>query len=441
MQLPYDMEIEKSVLGVLIISDEHQDNLATLTDEHFYYDTHKAILKIMKWQHKNGKVIDTITVSEMLQQYYNKNGINESAIDVVIKLVQNTSVYNFIAYREKLQGYFIRRTFIKRANEVVELAINKEFSNNMDLQSEMLEKFDIRIETESSADKYKASNILINVLDNIENRKKNKVKSRLLTGFREIDAITAGLHKKDLSIIAAPPAHGKTTFAAQLIKNLLMKGNNVIFFSCEMGREQILERMLSSISKIDGNKLRNDYELTDNDWAKITHATGIISEFPFICNDDVTTIEQMRLFCREQKNKGLLDVIVIDYLGLVRTIEKTYSKEDELSRISRAMKLMAKEFDCPVVSLCQLNREGRKGQGEGQKNGREPVLSDLRGSGAIEQDSDNVFFLWSQTVYEERDDDVSKGVDVRFIIAKQRNGAVGSVNLKWYKPVFTYYGK
>jgi replicative DNA helicase len=259
----------------------------------------------------------------------------------------------------------------------------------------------------------------------MEQEYRSKEDSKYLTGFHDMDKLTAGLHPEELTIIAARPGVGKTAFALNLISNMAAKGIKSVFISREMSQIQLTKRLIANITPIDGNKLRICKLLTDEDWAKIGDAAGEIGDWDLIINDELATVQEIRTYCRELKNKGKLDMLVVDYLQLCRSSGKHESRRQEIEEISRQFKEMSMEFEVPVIVLSQLSRDNAK-------NGRVPELHDLRESGSIEQDADNVIFL-----HVPKDTDQTQDIfDLQVIIGKQRNGPTGYIFLKYFKKTF-----
>jgi replicative DNA helicase len=253
-----------------------------------------------------------------------------------------------------------------------------------------------------------------------------RVDVRLYTGFIDLDTCIAGLHREELTILAGRPGTGKTAFALQIAINLAQKGNKIAFFSREMSNTQIATRMLANQSEVDGHKLRFVNTLTPEDLKKLRKAKKEIAGLPIYLDDETRTIEEIRALCRELQSKGNLDVMFVDYLQLLETVKQTNNREQEVGKISRSLKLISKEFKIPVIALSQLNRASE------QKN--QPTLSDLRESGAIEQDADNVIFL-----HVPNDEKFSAKPILEVIVAKQRNGPAGIIKLGTERNTFKFF--
>jgi replicative DNA helicase len=278
-----------------------------------------------------------------------------------------------------------------------------------------------------SESRFDMANIVFEMSATLQMRWTNKEPEKLYTGFGDLDYHTAGLHPGEMTIIAARPGVGKSAFAVQLSRNMSKHDNHIVIFSREMSRGQIAERLLANMSNVDGHKLRFAKELTGEDKDIIGHTTGEMMELPIVINDEAATVQEIRSFCRGLKNRGRLDVAIVDYLQMCRTLAKTQTREREVADMSWALKTMARELDIPVVVLAQLNRESVKDK-------RQPGLSDLRDSGAIEQDADNVIFLHVPADTDEK----AETFEIKVIIAKQRNGATGSLFLNYTRKLFKF---
>lgn len=414
--LPSNVNIENAVIAGLILDVEVKIKALEISEDCFYTDLNKHIFNAIKVLVTKEKTIDVLTVSDMLKNTFS------NALEIISQICSNYYQGNFETYFDKLQEYHERRTYIKSAVKVVEIAHSEHYDNRLDLKNDIMSKFDIDVDVKGQ-ENFESRVIADEVIQEIENRILEKHDGKLNFGFSDIDKITAGFHKGEMTIIGARPGVGKTSFTIQLLINLALRRNKCVLFSREMTKSAIGSRFISNISKIDGQKLRFAKSLTDTDKDELVKAHSIFASMPIMINDEAINVEEMRSFCRKLKNKGELDVIAVDYLGLCRTLQKTQSREREIAVMSWQFKLMAMEFNVPVIVLSQLNRLIT------QSADREPVLSDLRDSGSIEQDGDNILFLHPT------DDETI----VKLIIAKQRNGPTGTIRLKHYKNTFRYY--
>ena len=267
--------------------------------------------------------------------------------------------------------------------------------------------------------------VLVSTFDELEKlfNQKGKI-SGMTTGFIGIDKMTSGLHNSDLLILAARPAMGKSAFAINIATNAAKSGVPTVIFNLEMSKEQVVSRILASEAMVDSNKLRTG-GLDDNDWMKLASASGILSETPIYIDDTPgISIMEIRTKCRKLKMEKDIGLVVIDYLQLITASgKKNASREQEISEISRSLKILAKELNVPVIALSQLSRSAEKRQDD-----KRPMLSDLRESGAIEQDADIVMFIYREDYY--NPDTPEKNV-AEIIFAKHRGGSTGTVKLSW----------
>jgi replicative DNA helicase len=332
------------------------------------------------------------------------------------------TIHNAKAYAKIVQEKSIRREMIRVAYDIQKDAYDTDFDNVIDFKNNSLQKIsDINI-SDSNSKKNNIKKLVKKAIENIKINMNRTEDNKLYTGFYDIDKITAGLHGSELTILAARPSVGKTAFALQLMLNLAKKDNHCLFISREMSEGQLINRVLTNWNNIDGNKIRTCKSLTDIDLSNMEKSADEIAELPIEINDVIDSVQEIRAYCRELKSKNKLDLLFIDYIGLLSTLKKCDSRRAEIEHISRQLKLMSKEFDIPIVTLCQLSRDNAK-------NGREPELFDLRESGSIEQDADNVIFLH---VPEDTDMNAEK-FNIKIIIGKQRNGATGFVYLQYIK--------
>lgn len=414
----YNTDIEKSVLGCLVLGK--QDYVIRLSDKDFYNSTNAHIYKAIRHLYDQKKEIDIITVSDALKPHI------DNALDVVCELdsfVATTE--NIEHYMNILKSYTLRREIIKAADKAKDIALNKTYDNPIDLRSDILQLFDIEIYSKNKADNSLYS-IMQHVLKDIESKFNSNVEDRLFTGFYDLDKLTAGLHPEEFTIIAARPGVGKTAFALQMMIQMAKKGVKCLFVSREMSQMQLAKRILSNIAVIDGQKLRLCKSLTDVDWGKIAVAIEAdASQLPIELNDKLSTIQEIRAYCRDLHISGKLDLLIVDYLQLCRSHKKVDNRTQEIADISRQLKEISLEFGIPVVALSQLTREN-------VKSGREPELYDLKESGALEQDADNVIFLHVP----DGTDETKESFEIKVIVGKQRNGATGFIYLKYYRRHF-----
>jgi replicative DNA helicase len=418
--LPHNLDVEKYIIGCLLIDKQEEVYLIKETD--FHNLNLQTIFKIINWMHDTKKPIDSISVSD-----YAKKKI-PNALDMIIECTESvTTTTLFNTHLQKLKLYAARRDLVQKARQLENIAYDSEHELSIDLKNDALEQLANITVQEIKNDKCQLGDILAECICEIEEDYNRKDEMKLFTGFEKFDRITAGFHRQEMTIIAARPGIGKTAFATQLMLNLAKKGNYCLLISREMSKVQICKRLMANVSQLDGNKLRVCKSLNDNDWKEIAKAQAYLSGLSeyIAINDELSTIQQIRTHCRLLRNKEKLDILFVDYLGLLKSAKKCESRRVEIEEISRQLKEMSLEFKIPIVSLHQLNRDSANA---------EPEIHHLRESGAIEQDSDNVFLLHSA------DEDKSNPKStITVIIGKQRNGPTGKIHLQYYKNSFKFY--
>jgi len=422
---PHSMEAEQSVLGGLMLDNNAWDTVSEVVlDDNFYRQEHRKIYRTMRKLVNDGNPIDVVTLSEELD----RTGDLESAggLDYLIELAKNTpSASNIRAYSEIVRDRSLLRQMISAANEIADDAFNPDGKTSEEILNSAEQKiFQIAEDRPNQGGPEGVNELLKKAVDRIDTLfNSDGDMTGVTTGFDDLDAKTAGLQPSDLIIVAARPSMGKTTFAMNLVENALMASNKpVLVFSLEMPAEQLMTRMLSSLGRIDQTRVRTG-SLEEEDWPKLTTAVNMMRDKPLFI-DDQAGISPNELRTRARRivrEHGPLSLIMIDYLQLMQM--KTpgiESRTQEISEISRSLKAIAKELECPVVALSQLNRTLE------QRPNKRPVNSDLRESGAIEQDADVIMFIYRDEVYNE--DSEHKGV-AEIIIGKQRNGPIGTSRL------------
>lgn len=419
---PHSSEAERTVLGAILIDKLALEKaLNKLNSEDFYFEANKEIFdsaKEVNWHHKP---VDLITINEELRRREKIDFIG--GLEYLTSLSENViTTKNIEAYCTIIKEKAILRKLINASNEI----IAKGYQDNEDVRK-VIEYAETRIfaisQQKEESDFTEMKEILMDVFHQLEERAKNEgTLTGITTGFESIDRMTAGLQKSDFILLAARPSMGKTALALNILMNAAKAGNSVAMFSLEMSKEQLVQRIISTESLVESNKLRTG-SLEDDDWMKIANSMNNLSEAS-IHIDDTPSISlfEMMSKCRRLKTEKGLDLIVIDYLQLMSGDSRSESRQQEISYISRGLKALAREMECPVFSLSQLSRAP-----ELRKPPR-PILSDLRESGAIEQDADVVFMLYREDYY--LDETENKG-KAEVIIAKQRNGATGTVELAW----------
>lgn len=414
--LPNNVDIEKSVLGCLVLGK--QDYVIKLSELDFYNQTNLRIYKAIRHLFEQKKEIDIITLSDALKE--------DNALSIITGLNSYVvTTENIKHYISVLQEYTLRREIIKAAEKAKDIAINKAHDSAIDMKSDVLALFDIDISSKKKIDN-NLSTVMLRALKDIEDKYNAKTEDKYFTGFYDLDKLTAGLHPEEFTIIAARPGVGKTAFALQMMLQMAKKGIKCLFVSREMSQMQLAKRILANLATIDGQKLRLCKSLTDADWGKIGMTIAKeIHQLPIELNDMLSSVQEIRAYCRELKTEDKLDLLIVDYLQLCKSLKKVDNRTQEVSDISRQLKEISLEFRIPVIALSQLTREN-------VRSGREPELYDLKESGSLEQDADNVFFLHVP----EGINETEGHFDIKAIVAKQRNGATGYIFLRYYRRTF-----
>ena len=424
---PHSIEAEQSVLGGLMLDNDSWDQVAEVVSEHdFYRHDHAQIFRAIAYLVSKESPYDAVTVSEYLHDIGELEKIGGLAY--LGSIVQNTpSAANIKAYAEIVRERSVLRQLISVGATISDAAFNTEGRDSSVILDEA-ERNVFEIAEQRARGRQGFSNIkdLLNAsLDRIDTLyHSDNPLTGLATGFDDFDARTSGLQRSDLIIVAGRPSMGKTAFAMNIAEYAAIKGGEpVAIFSMEMPSEQLTMRMMASLGRIDSNKVRTG-KLDQDDWPALSSAVSLLSEAPlFIDDTPALTPGELRARARRLKreNGGKLGLIVIDYLQLMQgSSGKSENRATEISEISRSLKALAKELDVPVVALSQLNRSLE------QRPNKRPVMSDLRESGAIEQDADVIAFIYRDEVYNE--DSQDKGT-AEIIIGKQRNGPIGTLRL------------
>ncbi|MEA5248011.1 replicative DNA helicase [Vibrio parahaemolyticus] len=424
---PHSLEAEQSVIGGLLLDNERWDTVAErVVASDFYSRPHRIIFEGVKTILESGKPLDLITLSEHLERHEQLEDVGGFAY--LADLAKNTpSAANINAYADIVAERAIVRGLIGVANEIADAGYDPQGRSSEDLIDMAESKVFAIAESRTSENEgpQNVDNILEKTLERIELLYKTPQDgvTGVDTGFTDLNKKTAGLQGSDLVIVAARPSMGKTTFAMNLCENAAMQQDKpVLIFSLEMPAEQLMMRMLASLSRVDQTKIRTG-QLDDEDWARISSTMGILMQKKNMYIDDssgLTPTEVRSRARRVAREHGGLSMIMVDYLQLMRVPSLTDNRTLEIAEISRSLKALAKELNVPVVALSQLNRSLE------QRADKRPVNSDLRESGSIEQDADLIMFIYRDEVY--HPDSPYKGT-AEIIIGKQRNGPIGSVRL------------
>lgn len=420
--LPQSIEAEQCVLGSMI-TDKNAiaEAIEKLEEEDFYRDGHKVLFKTISEMFKDDMPVDLVTLLERLKatEKLEKAG----GVTYVSELGSSLlTTINLSAYIKIVKEKSILRKLIKASTSIIEDSYNKQGEVENVLEGAEKRIFDIA-EKRTTSDFEPLNVVLERGFVEIERIFNNKGEiTGVGSGFIDLDAKTSGFQKGDMVLIAARPSMGKTTFALNIAEHAaLREGKSVVVFSLEMSKEQLAYKLLCSEANVDMLKLRTG-ALEDKDWENIARATGPLSKAKIYIDDTAgVTVMEMRSKCRRLKLEYGIDLIVIDYLQLMSG-SSSESRQQEVSEISRSIKALAKEMECPVIALSQLSRAPE------QRADHRPMLSDLRESGSIEQDADLVMFLYRDEYYNKETEDTNIA---ECIIAKQRNGPVGTVKLAW----------
>lgn len=420
--LPQSIEAEQCVLGSMI-TDKNAiaEAIEKLEEEDFYRDGHKVLFKTISEMFKDDMPVDLVTLLERLKatEKLEKAG----GVTYVSELGSSLlTTINLSAYIKIVKEKSILRKLIKASTSIIEDSYNKQGEVENVLEGAEKRIFDIA-EKRTTSDFEPLNVVLERGFVEIERIFNNKGEiTGVGSGFIDLDAKTSGFQKGDMVLIAARPSMGKTTFALNIAEHAaLREGKSVVIFSLEMSKEQLAYKLLCSEANVDMLRLRTG-ALEDKDWENIARATGPLSKAKIYIDDTAgVTVMEMRSKCRRLKLEYGIDLIVIDYLQLMSG-SSNESRQQEVSEISRSIKALAKEMECPVIALSQLSRAPE------QRADHRPMLSDLRESGSIEQDADLVMFLYRDEYYNKETEDTNIA---ECIIAKQRNGPVGTVKLAW----------
>ena len=422
---PNDVDAEQAVIGSMLTDkDAVISAIEVLKEEDFYREDNKTIYSAILNLYNRSEPIDIITLKSELTAMgmFDKIGGFEYIVGLPEKVPTTANVGKYInIVKEKSE----LRRLIKTANEIIEQGYDP--TENIDDIMNNAEKKIFNIMQDKDQKGYSPiKDVLVDTFTELEQLYNQKQHiTGVPTGFIDLDYKTAGLHNSDLVLIAARPAMGKSAFALNVATNAAVKAKvPVVLFSLEMSKEQMVNRILCSEAMVDSNKVRTG-KIDDEDWIKLANTMGELSEAPIYIDDTPgISINEIRAKCRKLKLEKNIGLVVIDYLQLVQGSSKRAqgSREQEISEISRSLKILAKEINVPVIALSQLSRAPE------QRPDHRPMLSDLRESGAIEQDADIVMFLYRDDYYNEDSED--KGL-AEVILAKHRAGSTGTVKLVW----------
>lgn len=420
VNLPYSIEAEQAVLGAIIVDSKVIDEVSSIIlPEHFYHRQNADIYKEMVLMFNAGNPVDYVTILDAVQ----KANIFDSDEDAKVYLFNITetvpTISNAASYAKIVYEKFLMRALINACRDIIDNSTDGQDSAATLLDYAEQKIYEIR-NGRDNTDLWQLDSVLLDVIEQLNKLSgpDRDLYKGLPTGFALLDKTLTGLNKSDLIILAARPGVGKTSFALNIATNVTVDRNaSVAFFSLEMTKQQLAQRVLSSVSGVSSYAFRTGDVLPEQ-WSSIAEATSSLSKAGmFIDDTSMISVQEMKAKARRVKNLGL---IVVDYLQLMGGTRYD-SRVNEISEITRSFKIMAKELNVPIILLSQLSRDN-------EKQARQPRLSDLRDSGSIEQDADIVLFLHKENVLPEEE---SENAEVQLIVAKNRHGETTKIRLAW----------
>ena len=432
--MPQDLVAEQSLLGAIIINNDVLPEVLTVVrPRDFYEERHRIIFQAMLDLYDHHKPVDLLTLTAELK--------TQKKLGEIGKASYLAELSNFVpaashakAYAEIIERNSVRRRLISAGTQIAESAYEEDVNTTELIGNAEKELFEVSDKIVKS-DYVAMGELLVDAFDRLEELHKNKGALRgLKTGFRDIDKKTAGFQKGDLIIVGARPAMGKTTFAQNLAYNIAsINKKGVLFFSMEMAANEIIDRMISDVSGVDNWKMRTG-NLSDEEFQKIGDALADMDEIPiYIDSTSSMTIMELRNKARRAMHDHDIGIVIVDYLQLISGSNRyAGNRVQEVSEVSRGLKILARELSIPVVALAQLSRNVT-----GRDDPR-PVLSDLRDSGSIEQDADLVMFLHRPDYYKQNQDDYEETHITELLIAKHRHGAVGKIELYFHPELLRF---
>lgn len=431
---PQNIEAEQSVLGAMLLSRDAIDKAGEiLTADDFYRQDHRIIYSAIMDLHNRNQAVDLVTVTEELRKMGKLDSIGGTSVITALSNIVPTAA-NVVYHAKIVEEKSLRRQLINAATEVASSGYEEEedISQTIDQAEQKILAVANRKQTGSLV---KIGDIVKSSIARIEELYDSKdAYTGLPTGFTQFDLMTSGLQPSDLIILAARPSMGKSSLVLNMAEHVALKGKkSVIFFSLEMSKEQLVQRMLCSQAGIDAAKLRVG-QLNEAEWGQLLEAADRLSQAKIMLDDTpgMTALE-MRSKARRWKNENGLDLIIVDYLQLMQGSSKRASdnRQQEMSDISRSLKGLARELNVPLIALSQLSRSVES------RTSKRPMLSDLRESGALEQDADIVCFIYRDDYYNRENSDQPNIAEL--ILAKHRNGPVGTVKLFFKKETTRFY--
>ncbi len=422
---PHSLSAEESLLGAMLLSrDAIADVLEIVKAEHFYRPAHVDVFKAVHQLYSSGEPADAVTVSEILERNGKLDTIG--GLDGLLGLQMNTpATSNAVFYARIVQENHTLRRLIEVAGEIAELAYSRpdDVTSAVDSAENMMYQI---AQGQVGDNTSQLAELLDSTLDRLEELyERGNALTGTATGYIDLDSLLSGLQPSSLYVVGARPSMGKTSFALGMAAHAAIHDRRpVLVFSLEMGHMELTQRLLCSEARIDSVKMRNG-NLNDQDWKAVTAAIGRLAEAPMWIDDNPNvTVMEIRARARRLKSQiGDLSMIVVDYLQLMTGRQSADNRQVEVAEISRGLKILARELDCPVVALSQLSRNLE------MRQNKRPILADLRESGAIEQDADVVMFIYRDEVYNPDDPDTAGIAEV--IVAKNRNGPIDTTQLSF----------
>jgi len=427
--MPHDITAEKACLGAMIIDNEKIAKVLDIVrEDYFYLDKHKYVFSAIFQLYEEREPVDIITVQDKLKEIGKFEEVGASYLASLLDSIPTTT--NVEYYAKIVYEKYILRSIIKASSEIIDIAMGENVGIDEAVEiaeRKLIESIDIRRQHEY----FKLRDIVVETLRGVQKLAKEKsLYTGVPSGYKSIDEMTGGFQSGDLIVFAGRPSMGKTAFALNLCLNFAKTGKKVLFFSLEMSKEQLVQRLLSTESGIDLKSLRTG-NIRESDWDLILEAAITLSGLEVIIDDtpsasilDIKS-KSRKIFAKE---KGI-DIVIIDYLQIIEVpkgVSVVRSRNEEIGFVSRSLKSLAKELNLPVIVLSQLSRSVEK------RVDKRPILSDLRESGSIEQDADIVAFLYRDEYYNPNTD--KKNI-IEIIVSKQRNGPVGTVELLFKKEI------
>jgi len=429
---PQNVEAEQALLGTILIQDKSLLKIVEiLSPDDFYRNAHKAIFEVMVTLFERSEPHDLVTVTSSLRDQNRLEQVGGSAY-----LTELTDVIPFTGMLVHHARIIREKSILRRLIETSSDVAARRYDAQGDLEA-LVDRAEQTIFEIAQAKKKQGFEPMAKIVPKAFERVTKLAERKehitgVSTGYEELDRMTAGLQPSDMIVLAGRPSMGKTALAMNIVQHAaLINKVPVAVFSLEMSMEQLALRMLCSVGRIDAQRIRTGH-LQENDWPKLTRATGMLADSPVYIDDTAgMTVLEMRAKARRLKSEHDLGMVVVDYLQLMQGNSRIENRTQEISDISRSLKAMAKELDVPVIALSQLNRSLES------RTDKRPQLSDLRESGAIEQDADVIMFIYRDEVYNKAEDNPNRGI-AELIVGKQRNGPIGTVKLTFLGHITTF---